>query len=555
MGFPLPQSFSTQRWSPLRWSDISILDSRIKCDWVRASPSAGPSCSPLGTEERPRKGFRWAAVRSCSRRDPNLIAWNNTASRFGISWRVPGVSALTLRSGYGRFYEPLAGRYLDFGNPNALSAGLEYQWIDANHDGVFDYDEEGQVLRRFGGSYSAIDPALKQPYNDEFYAAAELTLPHGAFARIRVFERTEKNRIAAVNTGVPFSSYTPRQIVDPGPDGIAGTADDRTITVYAQNPATLGQDFFTLTNPAGLIMQQRGMLAEGGFKYSKLTVQGSLYVGQSRGMTNPGNDPWENDSGLVGSLYADPNTLINANGRPALDPGYIGKVWAFFRMPNRWGKLEVLNSAVVIGGSPYARQLLVTGLPQGPFMIDATPRGDGGGYRTDPVFQWNLRVSRAFESKKGTFRVSADVFNVLNRASKLRVDGSESRADVSTVPAEAEIQPPRFLRVGVLPGILKTLYCCVADRSLRASAWTTISDINIPSACAPASTNGCGLSERKGSTFSSFMVSIAAASAAFNPYSLDTACVLARKRNRRSCLWRNSYSSLFSLYDDGAGCL
>jgi hypothetical protein len=158
-------------------------------------------------------------------------------------------------------------------------------------------------------------------------------------------------------------------------------------------------------------------------------------------MTNPGNNVWENDSGLVGALYADPNTLINANGRPALDPGYIGKVWAFFPTPKRWGKLEVLNSAVVIGGYPYARQLLVTGLAQGPFLIDATPRGEGGGFRTDSVFQWNLRVSRAFELGKGTLRVSGDVFNVLNRASTLQVDGLEQ--------LPTAIQPPRFLRLAV----------------------------------------------------------------------------------------------------------
>jgi hypothetical protein len=194
-------------------------------------------------------------------------------------------------------------------------------------------------------------------------------------------------------------------------------------------------------------MQQRGILAEGGFNRSNFSMQASFYAGQSRGVTNSGNDPWENDSGLVGALYADPNTLINGNGRPALDPGYIGKVWAFFPTSRRWGKLDVLNSAVVIGGYPYARRLLVTGLAQGPFVIDATPRGEGGGYRADAVFQWNIRISRAFELHKGTLRVSGDLFNVLNRGSKLRVDDLTGPNFLQFLPTQ--IQPPRFLRASV----------------------------------------------------------------------------------------------------------
>src|SRR5262249_27491607 len=156
------------------------------------------------------------------------------------------------------------------------------------------------------------------------------------------------------------------------------------LTVYEQNSATFGQDFFLLTNPQGLRMDQRGIVTEGGFNGSKISVQGSLYFGKSWGLTNPGNEFWENDSGVVGSLYSDPNTLVNANGRPALDPGFSAKIWAFVPTPRKWGNLEILNTAVVIGGYPYARRLLVTGLAQGPFMVDATPRGTDAGYRTDP---------------------------------------------------------------------------------------------------------------------------------------------------------------------------
>jgi len=404
--------------------------------WNGSLPAQGP---PTDGRE-----FQFAA-------QPDLITWRNAAPRAAIAWQPPGASPLVIRAGYSRFFYPLAGRYLDFGNPNSLS-GDEYQWVDANHDGQFYYDETTTLLRRFGGAVSQIDPNLKPPYDDEFFASAELKFAGGFFVRARAFRRIERDRIAAVNTGVPFSAYQPRTILDPGPDGVAGTADDRTLTVYEQDPATFGQDHFLLTNPPGLRMDQRGVVAEGGFNKRSLAVQGSLYVGKSWGPTNPGNDIWENDSGVVGSLYADPNTMINASGSPAMDRRFAGKVRMYFPTPRRFGKLEIMNTAVFLGGYPYARQLLVTGLAQGPFLVDATPRGGPQGYRTDPVYDWNLKISRAFEIhggllRRGTLRVSVEVFNLLNLGTALRVADLTGPQFLQNLPLE--VQPPRFARGGI----------------------------------------------------------------------------------------------------------
>ena len=371
-----------------------------------------------------------------------LITWRNTAPRAAIAWQPRGASSLVLRAGFARFFYPLAGRYLDFGNLNGLS-GDEYRWEDFNHDGAFYYDEATVLLRRFGGAVSEIDPNLKPPHVDEFFASAEWKLAGGFFTRVRAFRRTERNRIAALNTGVPFSAYRQSPILDPGPDGRAGTSDDRTVAVFEQDPATFGQDHFLLTNP-GLRMDQRGVVAEGGFNQRGLSMQASLYVGKSWGPTNPGNEIWENDSGVVGSLYADPNTLLNASGSPAMDRRFAGKVWVYFPTPRRFGKLEIMNTAVFLGGYAYARRMLVTGLAQGPFMLDATPRGTPQGHRADPVYDWNLRVSRTF---LGRLRVNADVFNLLNLGARMRVADLTGPQFLQNIPLE--IQPPRFARGGI----------------------------------------------------------------------------------------------------------
>jgi hypothetical protein len=203
-------------------------------------------------------------------------------------------------------------------------------------------------------------------------------------------------------------------------------------------------------------MDQRGIVAEGGFNKRAVAMQTSIYVGKSWGPTNPGNQIWENDSGVVGSLYADPNTMLNASGSPAMDRPFAAKVWMYFPAPRRFGKLEIMNTAVFLGGYPYARRLLVTGLAQGPFVVDATPRGasqgTNPGYRTDPMYDWNLKVSRSFEVhggilRRGTLRVSGEVFNLLNLGVSLRVDDLTGPQFTQQLPLE--MQAPRFARASI----------------------------------------------------------------------------------------------------------
>jgi hypothetical protein len=64
-------------------------------------------------------------------------------------------------------YAPLAGRYLDFGNPNSFG-GNAYQWIASNANDSFQPGEQGSLLSRFGGPYSSTSPALSRTYSDEF---------------------------------------------------------------------------------------------------------------------------------------------------------------------------------------------------------------------------------------------------------------------------------------------------------------------------------------------------------------------------------------------------
>ncbi len=377
----------------------------------------------------------------------DLIAWNSVSPHAVFAVTAPELRWLVVRGGYSRRYAPLAGQLLDFGNANGLS-GLEYQWNDSNGDRQFQPAEQGVLLRRFGGEYSSISPSLRRPYADQFDINAEARLPFRSVASIQLYRRDEKNRLAAVNIGVPPQSFNAVTIHDPGSDGIPGTFDDQQFLVYEQNPATFGQDRFSLTNPAGLREQYDGFTAQVTTRHRHIDFHASFTAEKSWGPTNPGDGVLENDPGIVGALYMDPNTLIHDSGRDFFDRGFVGKMELLSHLPARLGGLELNNIVDYLDGLVFARQLLVGGLAQGPLAVATTVRGSPeGGNRAEYVLNWNLRLSRAFRVPFGNLRVAADVLNVMNAAN--RVQESDVSSAAFNQRLALAIQPPRFVRLHV----------------------------------------------------------------------------------------------------------
>jgi hypothetical protein len=149
---------------------------------------------------------------------------------------------------------------------------------------------------------------------------------------------------------------------------------------------------------------------------------------------------------VIGTLYSNPNTLINATGHPFMDRAFIGKFQTVTRAPEWLGDVQLSNTIDYLYGLPFARELLVTGLPQGPFLVDATIRGSPeGGSRAQHVLNWNLRASRDFDAGRGRLTLTAEVLNLLNNGDKI-VESDLSDPQFNERPAVA-IPPPRILRL------------------------------------------------------------------------------------------------------------
>ena len=377
------------------------------------------------------------------------VQWRTASPR--VAAVAPAGRHFVFRAAYARYAHALLGNELETVDPRSPSGSVAV-WNDVNADGRYEPGEAGQILRVFGGKYSSLDPQLRPPVTDALSLSSEWHPSERLAIEISARQRYEKNLLETVNTGVPFSSYTPVTVVDPGIDGIPGTGDDRSIIVYDQDPSTLGHDHFLLTNPRGFRAFARSgqILLRWASAASRLKLETSFTAFSLIGEASSNLTSQQYDEGVIGGLYDDPNSLIHADGRLFFDRGYLAKGWALYRLP---GDVVLGCVAKYYDGTPYTRRVVVTGLNQGPIFVFATQRGNKTlvganpehGPRTEYVLTVDLGAQKSFPVAGGRLAVRLDVFNLLNLHDKTRnVDlGGPTYLDA------VETMAPRVARLGL----------------------------------------------------------------------------------------------------------
>lgn len=371
------------------------------------------------------------------------IRWLSISPRLVLSFPLSRAKSSWLRISAARYYFHLPLFYLAYGNPGAPGA-LVYTWEDRNGDKNFSEDEAGELLRREGPRFGLIDSELQRPYTDEYAISYSFIFAKNFYFHLAGFYRETRHLVETLNTGVPFSAYDPLEIYDPGDDTIAGTHDDLHLTVYNQKKETLGQDFFLLTNPEveKRVSRYRGLDLTIVKKFSPKTIFFfSATATEAIGTTSPGNTEWENDDGLVGRLYDDPNASLFSRGRLRFDRAYTARVGLSFPL-YRGFRLAIL--AKYYDGQPFARKIIVQGLNQGPFYVQAFYRGQA---RYEFNMTVDVRLEKSFPLWKGRGRLTLDGYNIFNFA--LATAESEWTGPHFPLRLATEIQSPRHIRLGV----------------------------------------------------------------------------------------------------------
>ena len=198
------------------------------------------------------------------------FVWNDVTPRIGVIYDITGDGSWAAKFNYARYAEALGLSYGDVTNVNDLGRE-DWVWVDANGDGLFQLGEQTEFLdERFPGVGTAIDPDLQAPLTDEFTLGVEHELFDNILLAVTGIYRARKDDVGTVALGRPFGfmfdnercqqectptlpfgqdPYVQLTSVDPGDDGIIGTADDGgPVPIWARDPGRGPSNNLT-TNP------------------------------------------------------------------------------------------------------------------------------------------------------------------------------------------------------------------------------------------------------------------------------------------------------------------
>jgi hypothetical protein len=313
------------------------------------------------------------------------------------------------------------------------------RWRDDDGDRLVSPAEVGMPMRRGGPAFTSIAADLPRPMTNEVAIGAEKHFARGLL-RVNGYHRWEKGLLQTVNVGIADASYERLAFEDVGLDGVLGTSDDERLTIFDQREQ-LGEDLFLLTHPPGLDGFSQGVDVLLQFDHGPVfwSLSGRAY--RDVGSSSPGNGPQENDTGILGDLFNDPNTLTHAEGRLFFDRAFTGKLSLTARLP---GRIDLGAAVRYWDGQPFARQLFFPDLGQGFTVVQALPRG-----RQRYTFNMtvDLRLEKDLSFRVGRLGLAIEVFNLLNQtletAENVR-SGEEFRQTTAVQPARTIVLEGRL---------------------------------------------------------------------------------------------------------------
>jgi len=377
-----------------------------------------------------------------SRSSPARISWTNWLPRLSLTLPLSQSKRSYLKFYFGQTAHLLPLNYLRWGNPEAEGC-LIYRWTDFNGNLKLEEEELGPLLRREGPFFARIDPSLLRPVAAEFALSFVYRLSREFFLSLSGFTRLTRNLVETENIGMNEDDYEKFILEDTGDDRIPGTHDDLHFTIFNRLPRALGRDIYFLTNPdrKHRTSRYRGLDLIILRRFSSSIFYFSFTATEAFGTTSPGNTELENDEAVIGWLYDDPNSLINARGRLRFDRAYTARLGFSFFLPG-----EIKGGLIIkyYDGQPFSRKIIVANLNQGPIFIQAFPRGIA---RYEFNLTADFRLEKSFTRgglKSSLFMEGYNIFN-LHQAT----EENEWTSPEFPLRWATEIQPPRSFRLGI----------------------------------------------------------------------------------------------------------
>lgn len=189
--------------------------------------------------------------------EENYPIYSTFVPRVSAVYDLTGEGRIAIRGSYGRYTGGSSGASANPGpgaadvNPNAIVTKTYSNW-----DGSIPYVPVAANLTSTsgGGTNRTIDQNLKGPYVDEYTAGMDVGLNRTMTVQFNYVRKIDGNGNKSINLALPYNAYTvTTTAIDPGRDNVTGTADDRTLTVYAvpRTYPTFGQTIERIVQAEG----------------------------------------------------------------------------------------------------------------------------------------------------------------------------------------------------------------------------------------------------------------------------------------------------------------
>ena len=355
----------------------------------------------------------------------HVAFFNNVVPRFSFAYDLFGNGKTAIKGSAGRYsWNPSFG-LASTANPNR-GATYTFTW-DGTRPITKPYLLSRPRPNTSVPTSTAIDAKLSNSYTDEYTAGIDQQIINDLGVRVNFVRKIEQNPYGAVNTSQDINSFTPVTRADIGRDGIAGTPDDQTITVYDLLPAFVGVNNTLIRNFKGV-----------GSNYS--TIEVSLTKRTSNNWTGQfGFDRTKRN--LRQDLSYDPNTLAWGGSSNVHYWDWSMKSMFQYSLPFGLSATTTFNAQK---GETYVRNLTVTGLRQGTITAAVDHSGQ---YFYPTVKLWNARAEKTFKITESQ-KISA-MFDLFNIANQNAASGWVTNTGLTFQRNITAILNPRIFRLGM----------------------------------------------------------------------------------------------------------
>jgi hypothetical protein len=319
-------------------------------------------------------------------------AWNSVVPRLGGVIDVFGNGKTALKASVSKYMQQQAAGLLANLNPLRLLTEVR-TWKDVNGDGIPQPNEIGPSLGGLSkGASASMDPNLSWPYQWEYTVSLEHQLFRNTGIAINYYHRRYNNLVALENLALSPSDYAPATVTNP--------LTNTPLTIYNQNPATVGLFNNVVTNASQLNRTYDAVELTFDRRFSNnVTVFGGITRGASKGCY---------------AYDTNPNVTINTCGYDPLDSPTMGNLSVMYKMP---GDVMISSHFQHATGQPLQLTYTFTktqdpGLTQVNQLVNLTAAGDT---RKPNINLLDLRVSKQFKMS-GTLKIEPilDLYNITN---------------------------------------------------------------------------------------------------------------------------------------------